>query len=59
MSDLYWQFGICGLSFGCSTDDGFTIFLNDTAQSRSLVYEHAEEVNAEDARLSQQGGWFF
>ncbi len=52
MSDLYWQFGICGLSFGCSADDGFTIFLNDTAQSEPLVYEHAEEVNDEDARLS-------
>ncbi|CZR65564.1 related mannan endo-1,4-beta-mannosidase C [Phialocephala subalpina] len=44
------SFGMCGLSFGCSTDDGFTIFLNET-DAGELVYEHAREVNAENARL--------
>jgi hypothetical protein len=30
MSNMYWQLGVCALSFGCSTDDGFTIYLNNT-----------------------------
>lgn len=51
MSDLYWQFGMCGLSFGCSTDDGFTIFLEDRNESVPLVYEHAKEVARANAKL--------
>jgi mannan endo-1,4-beta-mannosidase len=51
MSDMYWQFGICGLSFGCSTDDGFTIFLNSTTESKPLIYQHAAAVNAINAKL--------
>lgn len=45
MSDMYWQLGVCGLTFGCSTDDGFTIFLNNKTESEPLVYQHAAKVN--------------
>lgn len=55
MSDLYWQFGICGLSSGCSADDGFTIFLNNTVESEPLVYMHAADVNRANAMLDNDG----
>ncbi|KAF8323771.1 glycoside hydrolase [Clavulina sp. PMI_390] len=42
--DLYWQFGTTDLSFGNSTDDGFTIYIQD-AEAKVLVYEHAAAVN--------------
>ncbi|KAF1840086.1 glycoside hydrolase family 5 protein [Cucurbitaria berberidis CBS 394.84] len=45
MSDLYWQFGYGGYSYGRNHDDGFTIYLED-AEAKQLVYEHAEKVNA-------------
>jgi len=38
MSDMYWQQGVCGLSFGSST--------NDTEEAKPLMYGHAEKVNA-------------
>ncbi|KAI1494235.1 glycoside hydrolase family 5 protein [Biscogniauxia mediterranea] len=44
MSDLYWQFGFSGFSYGRNHDDGFTIFLDDE-EAQTLVYEHAERVN--------------
>ncbi|KAI0475270.1 glycoside hydrolase [Xylariaceae sp. FL0804] len=49
--DFYWQFGYCGYSYGCNDDDGFTIYLNDTADAGPLVYRHASEVNAVAAAL--------
>lgn len=52
MSDMYWQFGMCGLSFGCSTGDGFTIFLDDKNESTPLVYEHAKKVAKANAKLN-------
>jgi mannan endo-1,4-beta-mannosidase len=45
MSDMYWQFGYSGYSYGRNHDDGFTIFLED-AEAKKLVYEHAKKVNA-------------
>ncbi|KIO20851.1 glycoside hydrolase family 5 protein [Tulasnella calospora MUT 4182] len=50
--DQYWQFGLSGLSFGKSTDDGFTIFLED-AEAKTLVYDHVKKVN------KQNQGWFW
>ncbi|KDQ07532.1 glycoside hydrolase family 5 protein [Botryobasidium botryosum FD-172 SS1] len=41
--DMYWQFGVNGLSFGKSTDDGFTIFLED-AEAKALVFDHVKAV---------------
>ncbi|KAI1498019.1 glycoside hydrolase family 5 protein [Biscogniauxia marginata] len=46
VADLYWQFGFSGFSYGRNHDDGFTIFLDDE-EARTLVYEHAERVNAQ------------
>ncbi|KAL3426986.1 mannan endo-1,4-beta-mannosidase C [Phlyctema vagabunda] len=51
MSDMYWQLGLCGLSFGCSTNDGFTIFLNNKTESEPLIYQHASAVNKVNSRL--------
>jgi mannan endo-1,4-beta-mannosidase len=51
MSNMYWQLGVCGLSFGCSTDDGFTIYLNNTTESTPLVYEDAAAVNKANKNL--------
>lgn len=51
MSDMYWQLGVCGLTTGCSSDDGFTIFMNNTEESGPLVYKHAAAVNAVNAKL--------
>ena len=45
ISDMYWQFGFSGYSYGRNHDDGFTIFLED-AEAKKLVYEHAKKVNA-------------
>ncbi|OSS49198.1 hypothetical protein B5807_05400 [Epicoccum nigrum] len=45
MSDMYWQFGYSGYSYGRNHDDGFTIFLED-AEAKKLVYEHAKKINA-------------
>lgn len=45
MSDMYWQFGYSGYSYGRNHDDGFTIFL-DAEEAQQLVYEHAEAVNS-------------
>ncbi|KAH7106864.1 glycoside hydrolase [Auriculariales sp. MPI-PUGE-AT-0066] len=42
--DQYWQFGVDGLSFGQSTFDGFTIYLQNTTESQPLVYEHVKAV---------------
>ncbi|RYP74987.1 hypothetical protein DL771_002635 [Monosporascus sp. 5C6A] len=44
MSDMYWQFGYSGYSYGRNHDDGFTIFLDDD-EAQQLVYEHAAAVN--------------
>jgi mannan endo-1,4-beta-mannosidase len=54
MADMYWQLGVCGLSSGCSTNDGFTIYLNNTEESRPLVYEHAKTVNRANSRLKTE-----
>ncbi|CCA73942.1 related to beta-mannanase [Serendipita indica DSM 11827] len=42
--DMYWQFGTDGLSFGNSTDDGFTIYLK-SPEAKQLIYEHAKKMN--------------
>ncbi|KAI5923041.1 glycoside hydrolase family 5 protein [Camillea tinctor] len=44
MSDMYWQFGFSGFSYGRNHDDGFSIFLDDD-EAQTLVYGHAEKVN--------------
>lgn len=41
--DQFWQLGVENLSFGNSTDDGFTIYLN-TPESKVLVTEHVAAV---------------
>ncbi|KAF1835610.1 glycoside hydrolase [Decorospora gaudefroyi] len=45
MSDMYWQFGYGGYSYGANHNDGFTIYLEDE-EAEMLVYGHAEKVNA-------------
>ncbi|KAF2001551.1 glycoside hydrolase family 5 protein [Amniculicola lignicola CBS 123094] len=45
MSDMYWQFGFNGYSYGRNHDDGFTIYL-DSAEATTLIYAHAAEANA-------------
>ncbi|GAB7361122.1 hypothetical protein MBLNU230_g1157t1 [Neophaeotheca triangularis] len=44
MSDMYWQFGYSGYSYGRNHDDGFTIFLDDK-EAKPLVYWHAAKIN--------------
>jgi mannan endo-1,4-beta-mannosidase len=44
MSDLFWQFGYGGFSYGRNHDDGFTIYLEDK-EAEKLVYGHAKAVN--------------
>jgi mannan endo-1,4-beta-mannosidase len=44
MSDLFWQFGYSGFSYGRNHDDGFTIYLEDK-EAAKLVYGHAKAVN--------------
>ncbi|KAF9892614.1 hypothetical protein FE257_001016 [Aspergillus nanangensis] len=44
MSDMFWQFGYSGYSYGRNHDDGFTIFLDDP-EAKDLVYKHARQVN--------------
>jgi len=51
MGDMYWQLGLCGLSFGCSTNDGFTIYVSNTEEAKPLIYDHAKKVNAVNAKL--------
>ncbi|KAG8769160.1 hypothetical protein FRC12_005138 [Ceratobasidium sp. 428] len=41
--DQFWQFGVSNLSFGRSTNDGFTIYLDDP-EAKTLVYEHVKAV---------------
>ena len=55
MSDMYWQFGYGGYSYGKNNDDGFTIFLEDP-EAQQLVYEHAAKVNALNKNTSVS--WF-
>jgi mannan endo-1,4-beta-mannosidase len=43
MSDMYWQFGFSGYSYGRNNDDGFTIYLDDP-EAKTLVYAHAKAV---------------
>ncbi|OTA83134.1 glycoside hydrolase family 5 protein [Hypoxylon sp. CO27-5] len=45
MSDMYWQFGFSGYSYGRNHNDGFTIYLDDD-EAQNLVYEHAKAVNS-------------
>jgi len=43
ISDMYWQFGFSGYSYGRNHNDGFTIYLDD-AEAKPLVYEHTAAV---------------
>ncbi|KAL5361223.1 putative mannan endo-1,4-beta-mannosidase C [Aspergillus floccosus] len=43
MSDMYWQFGYSGYSYGRNHNDGFTIYLDDP-EAKELVYKHAKQV---------------
>lgn len=43
LSDMYWQFGYSGYSYGRNHDDGFTIYLDDK-EAQELVYAHAKAV---------------
>lgn len=45
MPDMFWQFGFADFSWGRNHNDGFTIYLDDE-EAQTLVYEHAEAVNA-------------
>ncbi|OTA99048.1 glycoside hydrolase family 5 protein [Hypoxylon sp. CI-4A] len=45
MSDLYWQYGFSGYSYGRNHNDGFTIYLDDD-EAQELVYGHAKTVNS-------------
>ncbi|KAH7245153.1 glycoside hydrolase superfamily [Fusarium tricinctum] len=47
VSDMYWQFGFSGYSYGKNHDDGNTIYLEDD-EAQPLVYEHAAAVNGGD-----------
>ncbi|KZS88181.1 glycoside hydrolase [Sistotremastrum niveocremeum HHB9708] len=43
--DLFWQFGLeKGLSTGTSTDDGFTIYLENLTESQPLIYNHVAAI---------------
>ncbi|KAG8820188.1 hypothetical protein FRC19_009081 [Serendipita sp. 401] len=42
--DMYWQLGVDGLSFGNSTNDGFTIFMK-SPEAKQLIFEHAKKMN--------------
>lgn len=45
MSDMFWQYGYSGYSYGRNHDDGFTIFLDDD-EAQQLVFDHAAAVNS-------------
>ncbi|KAH9993890.1 glycoside hydrolase family 5 protein [Xylariaceae sp. FL0662B] len=45
MSDLFWQYGYSGYSYGRNHNDGFTIYLDDD-EAQTLVYDHAKAVNS-------------
>nr|AHK22783.1 GH5 mannanase [Achaetomium sp. Xz8] len=47
--DMYWQYGFSGYSYGRNHDDGFTIYLDDE-EAKTLVYQHAKEMNALNRR---------
>ncbi|KAH6892378.1 glycoside hydrolase superfamily [Thelonectria olida] len=49
VSDMYWQFGYSGWSYGRNHNDGFTIYLDD-AEAKPLVYEHAKAMNRLNGR---------
>ncbi|KAK6581177.1 hypothetical protein PZA11_006665 [Diplocarpon coronariae] len=51
MSDMYWQLGLCELTIGCSTNDGFTIYLNNTPEATPLIFDHANAINAKNSGL--------
>lgn len=51
MSDMYWQYGDCTLSYGCNHNDGFTIYNNNPVEAKPLIYDHAAAVNAVNAQL--------
>ncbi|KAL1961385.1 hypothetical protein VTO42DRAFT_113 [Malbranchea cinnamomea] len=44
MSDMFWQWGYSGYSYGRNHDDGFTIYVDDP-EAKQLIYKHAKEVN--------------
>ncbi|KAI2466171.1 glycoside hydrolase family 5 protein [Annulohypoxylon bovei var. microspora] len=44
MSDMFWQYGFSGYSYGRNHNDGFTIYLDDE-EAKALVYHHAKEIN--------------
>lgn len=45
VSDMYWQYGFSGYSYGRNHNDGFTIYLDDE-EAKTLVYDHAREINS-------------
>ncbi|KAI1103715.1 glycoside hydrolase family 5 protein [Jackrogersella minutella] len=45
MSDMYWQYGFSGYSYGRNHNDGFTIYLDDE-EAETLVYDHAKAVDS-------------
>lgn len=44
MSDMFWQFGFSGYSYGRNHNDGFTIYLDDE-EAQTLVYDHAKAID--------------
>jgi len=51
--DMYWQFGMAtGLSTGTSTNDGFTIYLENRTESVPLIFDHVKAVNALNVKHS-------
>ncbi|KAL8336567.1 hypothetical protein RB601_000404 [Gaeumannomyces tritici] len=57
-SDMYWQFGWAGYSYGRNHDDGFTIYLEDK-EAQELVYAHAarmDKLNGGKCKKSSVGG---
>ena len=51
MPDMHWQYGVCELSRGCNHGDGFTIYNNNSVESKPLIYDHAYAVNKVNPRL--------
>ena len=43
MSDMYWQYGYSGFSYGRNHNDGFTIYLDDK-EAEVLVLNHTKAV---------------
>ncbi|KZV96024.1 glycoside hydrolase [Exidia glandulosa HHB12029] len=44
--DQYWQLGVDGLSFGLSTNDGFTIYMQNKTEAGPLIFDHVKKVQA-------------